>query len=271
MDLTDRPLATELSSGLVTRRPAHCTRYRGFHGTDRIRGQRHWVDTERQNPYRVYRVDGRTQLARRPVAHVQLFSPARCPEPVDSAALSRRSAVQTHHRSEQLRGGQSERRSPPSGHRAAGRPHGSVGRRRRGGDRSRCRAARAGQPRTCRVGGRSTAVRGRRRWKARNLEGDARRKHSGGRRPRSPRACGYQRWPHDCVGVVRRQVCRTRRESHESAIGTHGRCQAVSANGFYSASAYARASSDAGCLVVHKDILPPVRIVRHRRMRCPMR
>ncbi len=44
-----------------------------------------------------------------------------------------------------------------------------------------------------------------RRWKARNLEGDARRKHSGGRRPRSPRTCGDERWPHDRVRVVHRQ------------------------------------------------------------------
>ena len=46
------------------------------------------------------RGDGRTQLARCPVARAQLSSPARRPEPVDSAAVSRRSAVEAHQRSE---------------------------------------------------------------------------------------------------------------------------------------------------------------------------
>ena len=91
VDLTGRSLATELPSGLVTRRPAHCARCRGPDGrTDRVRGQWHRVDTEHHSPQRD---DGRTQLARCPVARAQLSSPARCPEPVDSAAVSRRSAV----------------------------------------------------------------------------------------------------------------------------------------------------------------------------------
>ena len=47
VDLTDRSLATELPSGLVTRRPAHCARCRGPDGrTDRVRGQRHRIDTD---------------------------------------------------------------------------------------------------------------------------------------------------------------------------------------------------------------------------------
>ena len=96
-----------------------------------------------QRSHSPQRDDERTQLARCPVARAQLSSPARCPEPVVSAAVSRRSAVEAHQRSERLRGDQSERRSPPSGHRPAGRPHGSVGRRRRGGDRDRRGAARA--------------------------------------------------------------------------------------------------------------------------------
>ena len=54
VDLAHRSLATELPSGLVTRRPAHCARCRGLPmGADRIRGQRHWVDTGRQSPHRV--------------------------------------------------------------------------------------------------------------------------------------------------------------------------------------------------------------------------
>ena len=84
VDLTDRSLETELPSRLVTRRPAHCARCRGLDGrTDRVRGQRHRIDARRRS---ARRVGGRTQLARCAVARAQPSSPARCPEPVDSAA-----------------------------------------------------------------------------------------------------------------------------------------------------------------------------------------
>ena len=70
--------------------------------TDRLRGQRDRVDA---GGHGSRRGDGRTQLARCPVARAQLASPARRPEPVVSAAVSRRLRVAAHQRSERLRRG----------------------------------------------------------------------------------------------------------------------------------------------------------------------
>ena len=79
---------------------------------------------------------------------------------------------------------------------------------------------------TCRVGRRSTAVRRRRGWKARNPEGDARPRHSGGRRPRGRRARGHERWRHDRVRVVHRQhtgpLDRGCERSPEDPVGSLG-------------------------------------------------
>ena len=178
VDLTGRALATEHPSGLVTGRPAHCARRREARSGGRIvfvdsrTGSTQDVTVPNGTTDGLSWLDARSLVLNYPA---QLGAPnqlIRLPYP--AGPLSRLTNDPNDYVGISLSG---DRRT--SGHRAGGTRAwtcGSATAERRP-EPTWCSACRSNERRPCRVVRRSTAVRRRRRWKARNPASDARPEH----------------------------------------------------------------------------------------------